>query len=161
MRQFKSVEDYRKFEHAARRELWFVRGTDHEDFLRAVLETSSTRRLPLTKDTYRPYGGVWRAQLGHCWREVEKDGKFHTVPSPFPKKRMKPDPDKVSDGRANPRGIACLYVCTDYQTAILEIRPLIGSYVTIANMEINRNLEIVDCTSAYRWSEEVALYHGS
>ena len=74
---------------------------------------------------------------------------------------MKPDPDKVSDGRANPRGIACLYVCTDYQTAILEIRPLIGSYVTIANMEINRNLEIVDCTSAYRWSEEVALYHGS
>lgn len=92
-------------------------------------------------------------------KEVEKDGKIHSVPSPYPKNRMKPEPDKVtvSDGRANPRGIPCLYLTTDYETAILEVRPLIGMYITVAKMELARDLEIIDCTSSYvnfldRWS---------
>ena len=79
------------------------------------------------------------------------------LPGPYPKSRMKPIPEKVSDGRANPKGIACLYIATDYDTAILEVRPLIGSYVTVAKMEIMKPLKIVDFTSAYvnfedRWS---------
>lgn len=120
MPQFKSAEDYRKFDQAARRELRYVRGNDQEDFLRTVLETSRPRRLSLTNGMYRAVGGVWRAQLGHCWNEVEKDGKVHKIPCPFTKKRMKPDPDKVSDGRANPRGIACLYICTITQQQYLR-----------------------------------------
>jgi len=63
-------------------------------------------------------------------------------------REMKPIPEKVSDGRANPKGIDCLYIATDYDTAILEVRPLIGSYVTVAKMEITRPLKIVDFTSA-------------
>jgi RES domain len=145
MPQFKAAEDYRNFEHAVRRELRYVRGTAQQDFLQAVLETGRTRRLRLTKDTYLE--GLWRAQLGHAWREVEKDGKVHSVPCAHPKSRMKPIPDKVSDGRANPKGIVCLYIATKQETAILEVRPLIGSYVTVSKIEIVKDLEIVDFTS--------------
>jgi hypothetical protein len=155
MAQFKSSEDYRNFDHAVRRQLRYIRGTEHEEFLQAVLETGARRQLAVTNNTYAH--GVWRAQLENCWREVEKDGKVHRVPYPCPKSRMKPIAEKVSDGRANPKGIACLYISTDYDTSILEVRPLIGSYVTVAKMEITKRLKIVDFTSAYvnfedRWS---------
>jgi hypothetical protein len=145
--QFKSAVDFRNFKQAVRRNLRYVRGTAHEDFLQAVLETSATRRLSPTNKTY--FEGLWRAQLGHGLREVEKDGDVYAVPCAHPKSRMKPIPEKVSDGRANPKGITCLYLATDEKTAILEVRPLIGLYVTIAKMEITRPLEIVDCTSAH------------
>jgi hypothetical protein len=147
MAEFKSSEDYRSFDHAVRRQLRYVRGVAHDEFLQAVLETGVRRQLLVTNNTY--LHGVWRAQLGNCWSEVEKEGKVHRVPSPYPKTRMKPIPEKVSDGRANPKGIACLYIATDYDTAILEVRPLIGSFVTVAKMAITKPLKIVDFTSAY------------
>jgi hypothetical protein len=74
------------------------------------------------------------------------------VPCPYPKSRMKPIAEKVSDGRANPKGIACLCISTDYDTSILEVRPLIGSYVTVTKMEITKRLKIVDFTFEDRWS---------
>ncbi|SRR6266446_1363177 len=123
MAQFKSLEDYHNFDQAVRRQLRYLRGVAHDDFLQAVLETGVRRQLLVTNNTY--LHGVWRAQLGNCWREVEKDGKIHRVTYPYSKSRMRPIPEKVSDGRANPKGIACLYIATDYDTAILEVRPLI------------------------------------
>jgi hypothetical protein len=62
MAQFKSSEDYRNFDHAVRRQLRYVRGVVHDDFLQAVLETGVRRQLSLTNNTY--HQGVWRAQLG-------------------------------------------------------------------------------------------------
>jgi RES domain len=121
-------------------------GWPTDEFLQAVLETAARRQLQLTNNTYP--GGVWRAQLGNCWRELEKDGKVQRVPCPYPNSRMKPIPEKVSDGRVNPKGITCLYMSTDYNTSILEVRPLIGSYVMVAKMEIVWPLTLVDFSSA-------------
>lgn len=129
-----------------RRQLRYVRGVAHDNFLLAVLETGVRRQLSVTPDTY--FGGLWRAQLGNRWKNVNKDGKVQRLPCPYARKRMKPIPDKVSDGRANPKGIACLYVATDYETALLEVRPLIGSYVTVAKVKITKDLKIVDFTSS-------------
>jgi hypothetical protein len=155
MAQFKSSEDYRNFDHAVRRQLRYVRGVAHDEFLQAILETGVRRQLSLRNNTFLQ--GVWRAQLGNCWSEVEKDGKVQRVPCPYPKSRMKPIPEKVSDGRANPKGITCLYMSTDFNAAILEVRPLIGAYVTVAKMDITKRLTIVDFTSEnanfeYTWS---------
>ena len=52
MAQFKSSEDYRSFDHAVRRELRYVRGTEHEEFLQAVLETGVRRQLPEQYDLF-------------------------------------------------------------------------------------------------------------
>src|SRR5215831_8908770 len=147
MAKFKSSKDYCNFDHAVRRQLRYVRGVADNEFLQAVLETAVRRQQSLTNNTFPQ--GVWRARLGNCWRKG--------VSCPYPKSEMKPIPEKVPDGRVNPKGITCLYMSTDYNTPISEVRPPIGSYVTIAKMEITRHLKIVDFTSTntnfeYNWA---------
>jgi RES domain-containing protein len=60
---------------------------------------------------------------------------------------MKPLPDRASEGRVNPKGIPCLYCSTDKKTAMTETRPWIGSYVTVAQFEVLKDLRLVDCTA--------------
>jgi hypothetical protein len=69
----------------------------------------------------------WRAQLGHD--------------------RMKPCAKKASDGRVNPKGIACLYLATKQKTAVLEVRPLVGSYVSVAQFKVLKDLRLVGCSA--------------
>lgn len=47
----------------------------------------------------------------------------------------------------NPKGIPCLYCSTDMETAMTETRPWIGSFVSIAQFVVLRDLTIVDCSS--------------
>jgi len=89
----------------------------------------------------------YRAQLGHGWTKEEvAPGEYDEFPDAFPRDRMIPDPKFVGDGRVNAKGIACLYLATKEETAALEVRPLIGSYVSIARFQIVRDLRIVDCS---------------
>ena len=48
---------------------------------------------------------------------------------------MKPLGGRATDGRANPRGIPCLYLATTKETAMSEVRPWIGSYVSAGQFE--------------------------
>ncbi len=60
---------------------------------------------------------------------------------------MKPRAEKESDGRANPKGIACLYLATKEETAVLEVRPLIGSYVSVAQFTVLKDLRLINCST--------------
>jgi hypothetical protein len=60
---------------------------------------------------------------------------------------MKPLPDRANEGRVNPKGIPCLYFSTVIQTAMAETRPWIGSYVSVAQFIILKDLVVVDCSS--------------
>ncbi|MBG6162786.1 RES domain-containing protein [Labrenzia sp. EL_195] len=62
------------------------------------------------------------------------------------KDRMIPLRDRVGDGRVNPRGIPCLYMATDDVTAVSEVRPAIGAYVTVAGMKCLRELKLINCS---------------
>ena len=65
---------------------------------------------------------------------------------------MKPTPIVVGDGRANPRGIAHLYLATTLTTAGSELRPWLGASISISEFRTNREVKIVDCTSdKKRW----------
>jgi hypothetical protein len=55
--------------------------------------------------------------LGHDWREEAQGEEAFEVPTAHPPARMKPLPEKATDGRANSRGIACLYLATKKETA--------------------------------------------
>ena len=59
---------------------------------------------------------------------------------------MKPQPYMAKEGRVNPKGIPCLYLATDRDTAIAEVRPWVGSLISVAQFKITRDLRIVDCT---------------
>lgn len=58
---------------------------------------------------------------------------------PFPSGEMGMPPEsKVSEGRSNPTGIRYLYMSTDEETAIAEVRAWTGALVTIAEINPNR-----------------------
>ena len=69
------------------------------------------------------------------------------LPVPFAIERMKPLIERAHEGRANPKGIPCLYVASHKKTAISEVRPWIGAFVSVAIMETVRPLRVVDCTA--------------
>jgi hypothetical protein len=63
---------------------------------------------------------------------------------------MKPLMDRAIEGRANAKGIPCLYVATQIKTAIGKCRPWVGALLSVAQMKTNRELQIVNCTSAQK-----------
>jgi len=66
----------------------------------------------------------------------------------IPKEYMgKPPSEIASQGRANPIGISYLYVASDIETAIAEIRPDKGDSVTIAEIALPKNLRFLDIRS--------------
>ena len=70
---------------------------------------------------------------------VEEEG-------PLPKARMIPDPKRIKiGGRANPPGLAYLYLANRPETALAEMRPWIGGSVTLAVFEIKKDIELVLC----------------
>jgi len=70
---------------------------------------------------------------------------------------MKPIPNWQSEGRANPRGIPYLYLATTRETALAEVRPWVGSRVSIAQFKINRNLNLIDCSRRHAGFAFLAL----
>jgi RES domain-containing protein len=60
---------------------------------------------------------------------------------------MAPLADRAREGRANAKGIPCLYVASHQETAIAEVRPWIGSFVSVARMKIHRKLRVINCTT--------------
>jgi RES domain len=59
---------------------------------------------------------------------------------------MIPLANRAHEGRVNPKGIPCVYLSDDMHTAMTEVRPWIGSYVSVSELEVKRDLVLVDCT---------------
>ena len=144
--EFKSHSSYRDFAFSVRRCWRYVRTPEDNNFAEAVLATSSEKSQDV------PAGQtVWRAQVGYT---VQKFGEVD-LEVPFSRKRMKPLPDWLLEGRApegriNPQGIPFLYVATHVETAIGEVRPSLGSLVSVAELRTNRHLRLINCTTDER-----------
>ena len=72
---------------------------------------------------------IFRARIN----EKNSDGKQHNTTISL--KNMGAPPNSIArHGRANPRGIPYLYLANDQLTAISEVRPWVGCYVSIATL---------------------------
>jgi len=69
---------------------------------------------------------------------------------------MKPLSDRALEGRANPKGIPVLYLCSNKEAAMSEVRPWLGSMISLAQFETTKPLKVVDCT---RSSEQRTLIY--
>jgi hypothetical protein len=142
MSEFRSADSYWHFAQAVRRESRHVHTTDVQAFLEAVRATS------IKRETTIPAGStLWRSQLGSEWR-TQYDGHGNAIGEeemPLPPARMKPIPGEAREGRLNPRGIACLYLSTDMETAMAESRPWIHSPISVGEFLVVRDLRLVDC----------------
>jgi hypothetical protein len=67
------------------------------------------------------------------------------VPDAFGPERMVPNAESVGDGRVNPRGIPCLYLASTQEAAVAEVRPWVGSYISLAQFKVMRDVTVVDC----------------
>lgn len=77
--------------------------------------------------------------------------------------RMLPKREFAVEGRANPQGVVVLYVATSSKTAISEIRPWVGDWVSVVNIKTTKEMTVVDLSasdgqySALMWREFSAM----
>ncbi len=147
MLEFESVNQYWDFSHYVRRTARHVLDAKNRQFLDTVLATSQKRRTTVPNGTR-----LWCAQLGNNVRTEAipgDDGEVCDsvdVEIPYHPDRMIPRIDRANEGRVNPKGIPCLYCSTEMETAMTEVRPWIGSYVSVGEFVVQRDLTCVDCT---------------
>lgn len=102
--------------------------------IKEVVDLLKTKRTRLQKGQ-----SFYRARLGY---EI-----INKMPTSYPKEKMGMAPASiVSDGRANPRGISYLYVASDDDTAVAEVRPWKSAKVSVATLILKNDIEIADLT---------------
>ena len=141
MAEFDTWKAFRHFERHVRHEQRYVWKDESTGFLPTLLETAETRTLLVPRGSL-----LWRAQLGCDWGDSDED----PGPSCYGSSRMKPRPGRAPEGRANPKGIPYLYLATKRETAMAELRPPAGSYISLAQFVMLRELRIIDSSEDAR-----------
>jgi len=80
-------------------------------------------------------------ELSETWYRA----RIQRTDEPYAKEKMGAPPKELaSQGRANPVGIPYLYLASNAVTAVSEIRPHTGEFVSVAEFTIHDALEIID-----------------
>lgn len=143
MAEFTSWMDFIRFSEVVRRHYRFVQPDSVALFLATLVNTCSSRRrvIPVKFP-------LWRAQLGSATFGRQIGDTDPTVvieePVPFSSARMKPLWNAAHEGRANAKGIPCLYLSTDKDTAMAEVRPWLGAKISTGYFETTRALTVLD-----------------
>ena len=139
MKDFESWRDWIQFIESVCHHSRYVYPSEAGAFLEALVATIGSRQHVITAKTI-----LWRAQLGHDTQDRDL-GDFIVQDSiPHPPDRMKPLLRSAHEGRANPKGIPCLYLATDGETAMAEARPWVGGLISVGQFEVNRALKVID-----------------
>jgi len=142
--EFESHQDFWNFSFKVQRKNRYLLGEFEREFLKKLVATSETRRGGIRKGA-----ALWRAQVGYTTRTIrhpEYDEKYEEE-CPYPPERMLPLHGQGSEGRANPVGIAYLYLSNKKKTAMAEVRPWLGAPISLALFEVKRDLKVIDCSS--------------
>ncbi len=141
MNEFDSWKSYSTFAWTVKRKTRYVFEEHVDRFLRTVIATSQGRKMNLSISQF-----LWRAQQGDHWETVTlEDGEEFHDQGPLPPARMKPLAHSAIEGRINPKGIPCLYLATDKDTAMAEVRPWIGSHISVGQFKTLKDLVLVNC----------------
>jgi RES domain-containing protein len=143
MTEFRSWQSYERFASSVTRKARYFYDKDVTEFLETVIATTESRKKNVPQGT--PY---WRAQIGYNLEWHEPPYQNLPVLAPFSSERMYPRPNAATEGRVNPKGLPYLYVATDPETAVSEVRPWVGKYVSVAKFETAKALSLIDCSSA-------------
>ena len=144
---FASWNSFSAFSNAVRYQSRFFQDRRINAFLRAL--SDSAERRVLTIGTTK---ALWRAQVGFDNEEQTLDGVTYEEPVPYKAERMKPLRTSAYEGRVNPKGIPCLYVASKKETAVSEVRPWLGALVSVAQMKVQREIRLVNCSEGHNSS---------
>jgi len=133
--EFSSWRSYTNFATSVLRKRRYIWDPEVRAFLDTLLATVRDRDRILPEGTL-----LYRAQ--HGVNHKEDDDQL--VILAHKADRMTPQRGRAMEGRANSKGIPVLYLATSLQTAISEVRPWIGSEVSVAQFKISRELKAID-----------------
>lgn len=137
---FNSWCSYMRFSDEVKRVSRYILSDESKAFLEAIKDTCASRVQHIPANTI-----LWRAQAGCEYKPYYQDGELiGDFPVPYTESRMKPLPNNACEGRANPKGIPCLYVASTKETAMSEIRPWLGSVISVAGFVNDRDLRVID-----------------
>jgi len=137
---FKSWDSYYHFKSIVERKSRFIFDCDSKSFLKAIEDTCKPRIKTISMSD-----SLWRAQIGCDYVPLNQEGIYAgEVPIPFDSDRMKPKNGSVPEGRANPKGIAYLYVADNKKTAMSEVRPSLGVSISVGKFKPTKELKIID-----------------
>lgn len=130
------------FSECIKKERRFLLGNDYQDDPKKWLPAF----LPSIGLTIPKSKGLFRARLG-C-HDSDPTVGYQAFP---PDQLGAPPKDKITrGGRANPPGIAYLYTAEDEATAVAEIKPYIGAFVSTVAFRGRKTLTVVDLTRVHR-----------
>ncbi|MDR3501739.1 MAG: RES family NAD+ phosphorylase [Legionella sp.] len=130
--------DFVNFTEEVKYSTRFIYSDKTEDFLRAIKDSLPTRVKPFPKGEV-----LFRSQLG--FNEHYEEGCYY--PAAYLEERMKPIRGKAKEGRANSKGIPVLYLSSDADTSMAELRPQVGQDISCGQFQTNQALKLVDCCS--------------
>ncbi len=146
--EFNSHNDFDTFQRHVRFERRYVHTAPVLEFLAALTTTLPGRTRSLSQGTV-----LCRAQIGYDEDHVEGE----VIITGFSEQRMKPSREFCGEGRANPRGIAYLYLSNHLDTCMAEMRPQRGQMLSVAQFEVQRNLQLIDCYSVEQEFGDIEL----
>jgi hypothetical protein len=151
------LESYNQFAQSVKTDSRYVRSKLADAFLAEVVASCTSRAIVVPANSV-----FWRARLGCEYEEVTRTEDDFTVAweedRPFRAQEMKPIPNWQGEGRANPRGIPCLYVATTRETALAEVRPWIGATISVARLQTVRALNLIDCSKYHAPNNSLEVY---
>ena len=141
MNDFESWWDWIRFQESVCHHSRYVHASKAGEFLQVLVATSDSRQKVIDARTI-----LWRAQIGHAVEDRDLGDGMVVVedPVPYMSDRMKPLPRSAHEGRANPKGIPCLYLATHKKTAMAEVRPWVDGLISLGQFETVRSLKIID-----------------
>ncbi|MCF7491348.1 MULTISPECIES: RES family NAD+ phosphorylase [unclassified Vibrio] len=137
-----------QFSHSVKSKSRYVLDADSQEFLEGIKNTCVSRI-----EVIAPNSLLWRAQMGHSAIPLMQDDiEVDEIYVPYSESRMRPLTDSATEGRANSKGIPCLYVASNKETAMSEIRPWLGSVVSVAKFSNNCELQVIDFSKHHNGS---------
>lgn len=140
--EFASYDSFRQFAFRVRHQRRYVWDDHTKAFIETVLATLKDRDVPLRKGMI-----LFRAQSGIEYHSPSKNRPEE--PSGYNATRMKPRPNRSTEGRANAAGVSVLYLGTTEQNVISEIRPWVGAEVSVAQFQLKRKLRALDLSRGH------------
>jgi len=123
----------------------FILNEEWNKYIAKILLIVKKNIAALKKDDF-----LYRARIGHdnIFVKVDKGIEWEDV-APLSKEKIGAPPfDKSTAGRINPKGIACLYLSRDPDTAMAEVRPWLNEHISIGIFKLKKDLKLINVSEA-------------
>jgi hypothetical protein len=142
----KDLEAYRRWAEHLRRVDRFHLGADDEQLVEKLVDYSITYRSHRLTDD-------------HILYRVRINGIDERKAKPASKMGA-PPPSHARSGRMNPVGIPYLYVALEQETAIAEMRPWVGAWLSVARLTLRQTLRVDNLNSRDKKPRDMQVQKG-